>query len=88
MPFAESMISALKSNKAIMLDKSRRFRKTKGSYDWSKNTLRNLPKATEQELIEISKQIKKENKRSRIKQGLLFLTIFFIVLLTFLMLLK
>lgn len=32
MPFAESFSSTLKSNKAIMLDKSRHFRKTMGGW--------------------------------------------------------
>lgn len=37
MPFGESFISTLKSNKSIMLDKSRRFIKTPGGFDWSKS---------------------------------------------------
>ncbi len=38
MPFAESFSSTLKSNKAIMLDKSRHFRKTMGGFKWSGKT--------------------------------------------------
>ncbi len=33
MPLGESMISTVKSNKSIMLDKSKRFRKTLGGYN-------------------------------------------------------
>ncbi len=84
MPFAESMISALKSNKVIMLDKSRRFRKIKGSYDWSKNTLRNLPKATEQDLDEIREKVKKENTKIKTMHTVLFLVILIAVSIAFL----
>lgn len=87
MPFVESMISTLKSNKAIMLDKSRRFRKTKGGYNWSKNTLKPLPKASEKELKEIKHRILNENKRTQFKQGVLFSIILIIVIAAFLLLL-
>ncbi|TWO33248.1 hypothetical protein E1J38_004950 [Seonamhaeicola sediminis] len=83
MPLSESMLSTLKSNKNIMLDKSRRFRKTKGGYKWSNNQLPNLPKVSENELVEIRKRIQKENICSNVKQW----SFFSIILLTFALLL-
>ena len=46
MPLGESMISSIKSNKRIMLDKSKRFRKTLGGYGDSHKTEYDFPKAT------------------------------------------
>ena len=62
MPLGESMRSTLKSNKSIMLDKSKRFRKTLGGYDKSRKTEYNLPKATPKQLREIRQKLKKENQ--------------------------
>jgi len=62
MPLGESMISTIKSNKNIMLDKSKRFRKTLGGYNKNRTTEYNLPKATPEQLLEIRKGLKKENK--------------------------
>jgi hypothetical protein len=56
MPFSESMISVLKSNKNIMLDKSKRFRKTLGGYDKKRKIQYDFPKATPEQLIEIRKK--------------------------------
>lgn len=85
MPFGESFLSTLKSNKSIMLDKSKRFRKTSGSFDWSKSKLDNLPKATPEQLLEIKNRIRKENKQALIKQSIVFvvlaLTIFIFYLI-------
>lgn len=50
MPLSVSMLSALRSNKNMMLDKSMRFRKTIGGYEWSNDKLFKFPKATEKEL--------------------------------------
>ncbi|WP_406682960.1 hypothetical protein N1F78_09710 [Seonamhaeicola sp. MEBiC1930] len=66
-----------------MLDKSRRFRKFEGSYDWSKNQLKNLPKASKDELDEIREHIQKENRKSRIKQWAIFSSIFIILFAVF-----
>ncbi|SFZ93715.1 hypothetical protein SAMN05428642_103292 [Flaviramulus basaltis] len=82
MPFGESFISTLKSNKSIMLDKSRRFRKTSGGFDWSKSKLHNLPKASPKQLLEIKKRIRKENKQARLKQLIVF-AVFIISLIVF-----
>ncbi|MDO5979870.1 hypothetical protein [Flavivirga spongiicola] len=81
MPFAESMISTLKSNKSIMLDKSRRFRKTLGGLDWSKSQQFNFPKATPEQLKEIKERLREENRKDRLKQMLLFVILFSILLL-------
>ena len=62
MPLAESMISTLKSNKRIMLDKSRHFRKTLGGYDKKRSKLNDYPKATEAQLSEIRERMKRDNR--------------------------
>ncbi|MCF7560965.1 hypothetical protein L3X39_09990 [Sabulilitoribacter multivorans] len=67
MPFGESFLSTIKSNKSIMLDKSRRFRKSKGSFDWSKSPQLNLPNSTSEQLEEIRLRLKKENKEIEFK---------------------
>ncbi|WP_296313578.1 hypothetical protein [Winogradskyella sp. UBA3174] len=75
MPPGESMISALKSNKSVMLDKSRRFRKTLGGYGKNRKTEYNLPKATPQQLRAIRQKIKKENQILWLKVIGLFIVI-------------
>ncbi|MFK7833041.1 MAG: hypothetical protein AB8B52_07185 [Winogradskyella sp.] len=67
MPLGEAMISSLKSNKSIRLDKSRRFRKTLGGYAKSKNTTCDVPKATPSQLKVIRQKLEKENQRLTIK---------------------
>lgn len=67
MPLGESMRSTLKSNKSIMLDKSKRFRKTLGGYDKNRKIEFNLPKATPEQLKEIRRKLKKENQNLWIK---------------------
>ncbi|MBC3845137.1 hypothetical protein H8K90_01985 [Winogradskyella echinorum] len=67
MPLGESMRSTLKSNKSIMLDKSKRFRKTLGGYDKNRKIEFNLPKATPEQLKEIRQKLKKENQNLWIK---------------------
>ena len=72
MPFGESFISTLKSNKSIMLNKDRRFRKTLGGYDWIKKKHLNLPETTREEVKETGKRVLKENRIIFIKQLLVF----------------
>jgi len=60
MPLAESMISSLKSNKRVMLDKSKRFRKTLGGYDKNRKRNYDFPEATPEMLLEIRKKLKRE----------------------------
>lgn len=67
MPLGESMISAVKSNKSIMLDKSKRFRKTLGGYNKNRKIEYDLPKATPKQLGTIRKKQKKENQLLWIK---------------------
>lgn len=69
MPLGESMLSTLKSNKRIMLDKSKRFRKTLGGYGERNKTEYNLPKATPELLESIRIKLKKENQILWIKVG-------------------
>lgn len=67
MPTGESMISTLKSNKNVMLDKSRRFRKTLGGYGKNRKTEYDFPKATPEQLKAIREKLKKENQLLWIK---------------------
>jgi hypothetical protein len=83
MPFGESFLSTIKSNKSIMLDKTRRFRKTSGGFDWSKSQQFNFPKATPQQLEAIKQRIQLENKKSKIKQIVAIVLIMLILMATF-----
>lgn len=71
MPLSESMLSVIKSNKSIMLDKSKRFRKTLGGYDAKEKSKFNFPEATPQMIKELRLRLIKENKQRRLKQLLL-----------------
>lgn len=82
MPFGESFLTTIKSNKSIMLDKSKRFRKTQGGFDWSKSKQFNFPKTTPEQLEEIRMRIQKDQKRVIKKQIIVFLVI--IIALVFL----
>jgi hypothetical protein len=62
MSHGEAMISTIKSNKAIMLNKSKRFRKTLGGYGKSRIIEYDFPKATPQQLSNIRAKIKKETQ--------------------------
>ena len=62
MPFSESMISVLKSNKSIMVDKSKRFRKTLGGYGKNRKPSYDFPKATPEQLLQIRQKMKRENR--------------------------
>lgn len=66
MSLGGSMLSTLKSNKSIMLDKSKRFRKTLGGYS-NKRAQYDFPKATPKQLTGIRKKLKKENQLLWIK---------------------
>ncbi|BAO76229.1 hypothetical protein [Winogradskyella sp. PG-2] len=62
MALGGSMASTLKSNKAIMLDKSKRFKKTLGGYGKNRKIEYDLPKATPKQLKSIRERLKKENQ--------------------------
>lgn len=81
MPLGESMISTLKSNKSIMLDKSKRFRKTLGGYGKKENVEYDFPEATPKILKEIRERIQKERKQSLIKSVILSVVIVIILIL-------
>ena len=54
MPLGESMKTTLKSNKAIKIDKSRRFRKILGGYGNGNKKVFTFPNATPEDLQLIS----------------------------------
>ena len=83
MPLGESFISSLKSNKMIMLDKTKRFRKTSGSYDWSKSQQFNFKKATPEQLKALRKRLKKENKLVRVKELIALLITMILIISVF-----
>ncbi|MBT8244636.1 MAG: hypothetical protein HKP48_07485 [Winogradskyella sp.] len=65
MPLGESMLSTLKSNKNILKDKSKHFRKTRGGYSKKPKTGYDFPKASPELLLEIKEKIQKQNKKTR-----------------------
>tara|TARA_B100000809_G_C15110486_1_gene520406 strand:+ start:1568 stop:1786 length:219 start_codon:yes stop_codon:yes gene_type:complete len=66
MLLGESMISSLKSNKSIKLDKSKRFRKTLGGYGKNRKLEFDFPKANPELLEQIRLKIKKDYKKDRL----------------------
>lgn len=65
MPLGESMLSTLRSNKSVRLDKSKHFRKTYvGNYKKSM-TACNLPEASPELILKIREKMIKENKKNR-----------------------
>ena len=83
MPLVESMLSVIRSNKAIMLDKSMRFRKTLGGYDKVKDQQFNLPKATPQQLQVIRERIEKRQNQIRKRRLFVFLLILIVMYFLF-----
>ncbi|TBN05480.1 hypothetical protein EYD45_04170 [Hyunsoonleella flava] len=75
MPFVESFLSTVKSNKSIMLDKSKHFRKTMGGYKWSGKDQFNFSEATPEQLTEVRDKLLKERKKRNIKLGIVLLVI-------------
>jgi len=88
MPFGESFLATIRSNKSIMLDKSRRFRKTSGGFDWSKSKQFNFSKATPEELKAIREKLKEENRQTRAKQIFLFCIIMLVLISAFIYLIN
>ena len=62
MPLGESMQSILKSNKNIMLDRSKHFRKVKSKHSINKNIEYNFPEADTKILKAIKSKLKKDQK--------------------------
>ena len=77
MPLGESMISSLRSNNSIKLDKSSRFRKTLGGYGKNRKPEFDFPKANPELLEQIRLKAKKDHKRSQI-----VFSVFFVILFT------
>lgn len=75
MPLVESMLSVLRSNKSIMLDKSKRLRKTLRYNNESKNKQFDCPKASLKQLQLIKKRMKTQHKQLMKKRLLVFLMI-------------
>ena len=75
MPLGESMICTVKSNKSIMLDKSKRFRKTLGGYNKRIKIEYSFPEATPEYLLEIKNKLKKENQMIWLKTTVAFFII-------------
>jgi hypothetical protein len=80
MPLGESMISSLKSNNSIKLDKSSRFKKTLGGYGKNKKPTYDFPKATPEVLAEIQSKTKKEQKLIQRTTILVFISVISIFL--------
>ncbi len=72
MPFGESFLRTIKNNKSIMLDKSRRFRKTPGSFDWSESQQFKFKKTTPEQLEKIRASLKQEHRKIRNRQVFVF----------------
>ena len=79
MPFGESFQSTLKSNKSIMLDKSKRFVKTQGGFDSSKKNQFDFKEATPEQLMLIKKRIQRQNIKIRITLIIAFVILFIIL---------
>lgn len=75
MPLIESMLSTLRSNKSIMIDKSKRFRKTKGGYGKTKGIEFNLPEATPRQLRSLKQAIRQHKQQVLKKRLLVFILI-------------
>lgn len=88
MPFGESFLTVIKNNKSIMLDKSRRFRKTTGGFDWSKSQQFDFPQTTQEELKRIREKLKRENRQTRIKQILVLSIIMLVLIFAFIYLIN
>ena len=81
MPFVESMMSVLRSNKSIMLDKSSHFKKTSGGYESTKPDLFDFPRATPELLCEIGHRCKKENQK-KFNRTMVILVVLILLLIT------
>ena len=81
MPSSESMISILKSNKNIMLDKSKRFKKTLGGYGLTDKTKFDFPDSSSELLDDIRNRLQKGKRILLLKRSFLFLMIIIVLLL-------
>ena len=79
MPTGESMLSSLKSNKSIKLDKSTRFKKTLGGYGKNKKPEYDFPEASPELLKEIRLKTQKDHKRTQLFLTLVFMVAFLIL---------
>ncbi|WP_298900366.1 hypothetical protein [uncultured Psychroserpens sp.] len=76
MPLGESMISSLKSNKSIRLDKSSRFKKTLGGYGKNAKSEFDFPEASPELLHQIKQKAKKDHKRHQVISLVSFIILF------------
>nr|WP_321231860.1 hypothetical protein [uncultured Psychroserpens sp.] len=82
MPLGESMISSLKSNKNIKLDKSSRFKKTLGGYGKNRKVTFDFPEASPELLEQIRIKAKKDYKRNQVIFTVSFIVLFVIAVYT------
>lgn len=82
MPLGESMLTTIRSNKSIMLDKSKHFRKTKSVFDENSKTEFDFPKASPELLMEIKERMRKENKKTRTRSIIIYSVLVIIVVAT------
>nr|WP_321245726.1 hypothetical protein [uncultured Psychroserpens sp.] len=82
MPTGQSMLSSLKSNKSIALDKSKRFKKTLGGYGKNRKPEYDFPKAKPELLEQIRLKAKKDYKRKQLLYSAFFLILFSVVIYT------
>ena len=80
MPFGESFITSIKSNKSIMLDKSKRFKKTPGGFDKSIGNPFDFPESTPEILLEIRTKIRKQQRSRNVIVGIGFVLLITVVL--------
>lgn len=80
MPFGESFIINIKSNKSIMLDKSKRFKKTLGGLDSSKTNQFDFIESTPEMLLEIRTKIRKQQNRKSVLFVIGFVVLLMVVL--------
>ncbi|SHG61051.1 hypothetical protein [Winogradskyella jejuensis] len=81
MPLGESMLSTIRSNKSIRIDKSKHFRKTKSVYGENSKTEYNFPEASPELLEKIKERIQKENKKTRTKMVVISTVLVVVVLI-------
>lgn len=81
MPGGEYIFSSLKSNKSIMLDKTKRFKKTLGGYGYVNKAQFDLPEATPEVLRNIRDRLQQERRQLHLKRGIIFFIITFVLML-------
>ncbi len=79
MPLGESMQSILKSNKNIMLDKSKHFRKSQSKFTSNKKVEYNLPQSNTKILRDIKSRLKNDQEKADRNQFVMLVFTFIVV---------